>query len=228
MKNTNNQHVQLPNELGEIKFINPKDQLVYTAIRKFMNKDTYEAYPSLDTIHKLTGIYVGGIRKCVDNLVKSQFLEVRKDKGRNIYKFTQPDKFEPFSYEFLEKQDLTTNEKAYLVATQQFMFKEDGKGFVQMSEQEIANRINMSKSEVNRVNNSLIKKEYLHVEPIPNNAGDLINKRVYDLNKLGQAIIFVLKKHEDDINDLKRKYAELEEKIARLEKNSAVDSVLMN
>ena len=43
----NKQHVQLPNDLGDISFIKPKDQLVYVAIKKFMNKDTKEAFPSL-------------------------------------------------------------------------------------------------------------------------------------------------------------------------------------
>lgn len=211
------QHVELPNDLAEVKFINPKDQLIYVAIRKFMNKKTNEAYPSLDTIHKLTGMYIGGIRKCIDNLVKSHFLEVRKENGRNVYKFTKPDTFEPFSYEFLEKKDLTTNEKAYLVATQQFMFKEDGLGKISFSDKEISEKINMPKSTIGDINRSLVAKNYLSTQIVPNSDGELVKQKTYDLNKLGQAIIFVLKKHEDDIEELKRKYVELEEKIKKLE-----------
>ena len=122
------QHVQLPNDLGDISFIKPKDQLVYVAIKKFMNKDTKEAFPSLETLHNLTKLSINTIRDCIERLVKSGFIEVRKDGRKNVYKFLKYDTYEPFSFKFLEKDDLSPEEKAYLIASQKYMFKDNGEG----------------------------------------------------------------------------------------------------
>lgn len=52
MKNQNvPQHVQVPNS-QELEYEKLKigDRLVYSAIKKYMNKDTLSCYPRLDTI----------------------------------------------------------------------------------------------------------------------------------------------------------------------------------
>jgi hypothetical protein len=46
-------------------------------------------------------------------LVKAGKIEIKKEGRKNIYKFLNfKDGFEPFSYEFLDKKDLTFLEKA--------------------------------------------------------------------------------------------------------------------
>ena len=67
--------------------LDPKDKLVYVAIRRYMNKSTLEAFPSYATITKDTGAAAKTIKKCVDNLIREGYIETRRE-GRNlIYKF---------------------------------------------------------------------------------------------------------------------------------------------
>ena len=64
-----NQFVILPKkENGEL--LQKYEILVYVAIRRFMNKTTMKAYPSLDRISKDTGISKATILKTVKDIVK--------------------------------------------------------------------------------------------------------------------------------------------------------------
>ena len=99
--------------------LDPKDKLIYLAIRRYMNKQTREAFPSYAKITEDTGAAAKTIKKCVDNLVNEGYLETRKEGKKIIYKFNNKKQFEPFSYDFLDKPELTFTEKSYIVATQQ-------------------------------------------------------------------------------------------------------------
>lgn len=200
----NKQHVQLPNDLGSISFIKPKDQFVYVVIKKFMNKDTKEAFPSLNTLHQITKLSINTIRDCINRLIKSRFIEVRKEGRKNIYKFLKHDTFEPFSFKFIEKKDLTPEEKAYLIASQKYMFKEGGEGKIALTNKELADKINLSESSIIRINNSLTEKQYmttLKMKTKDNETGLFKSVKFYHLNQLEQAIIFVLQNHEERIEE---------------------------
>ena len=209
----NKQHVQLPNDLGDIKNIKPKDQLVYVAIKKFMNKDTKEAFPSLQTLHNITKLSINTIRDCIGRLLQSGFIEVRKEGRKNIYKFLKYDTFEPFSYKFIEKDDLTAEEKSYLVASQKYMFKENNEGKISYTNKELSEKINMSESSISRVNNSLVKKDYALLLNSKNSEGLNIKQKWYHLNKLEQAIVFTLQNHEERISNNENKVKSLEKQL---------------
>jgi len=222
MEKENKQHVQVPNALGEISYITPKDLLVYAAIKKFMNKDTKEAFPSLETIRQLTGIYIGGIRKCIENLIRSGYIEVRKENGRkNIYKFLKWKEFEPFSFEFLERQDLTTNEKSYLVVSQRYMFKDSNVGKISLPNKVLSKKINMPESTISKVNKSLVEKGFLTITNTKikdRETGLFSTEKIFHLAEFGQAIVFVLKNHENRIKDTEIKVTENSEDIKELKK----------
>ena len=219
----NKQHVQLPNDLGDISFIKPKDQLVYVAIKKFMNKDTKEAFPSLETLHNLTKLSINTIRDCIERLVKSGFIEVRKDGRKNVYKFLKYDTYEPFSFKFLEKDDLSPEEKAYLIASQKYMFKDNGEGKISYTNKELSEKINMSESTISRINSSLVKKDYALLLNCKNSSGINIKEKWYHLNELEQAIVFTLQNHEkriqentEEISNLKKENKILQENYKKL------------
>ena len=102
------------------------------------------------------------ILNSIDRLIEADFISVRREGRKNVYKFNSYNNFEPFSYEFLDKQDLNANEKAYILATQQHMFKDEvSYGTVSYTETELSEKINMSQPVINRCNNSLKQKGYL-------------------------------------------------------------------
>lgn len=223
-------HIQLPNNMTEN--LKPADLLIYLDIKRNMNNETKESFPSLETISKRTGASIPTIRKCINNLEEAGYIEIRKEGRKNIYKFLKYKEFEPFSYEFLDNQNLSFTEKAYIAASQQYMFKEDGFGKTTFTNKELAKRINMSESSVSRCNKSLEKKDYLSI--IETDVKDLetglkIKEKVFYLNELGQAVIFALKNHEDRINTHEDKINEIAKRLALLElENRSLKQKLAN
>lgn len=205
----NKQHVQLPNNMTHNDDINPKDLLVYTTIKRYMNKETKSCFPSINTIVKKSGVSKPTVLKSIDKLQKANYIKVGKIGRNNLYTFNSYKNFEPFSYEFLDRTDLTTGEKALIVAEQQLMFKDnEGFGKISYTDLELSNKINMSYNSIVKYHKSLEKKGFLTTVKTAakdSATGIAINEKIFHLNELGQAIIWVLQKHEEDINQLKEK-----------------------
>ena len=223
----NKQHVQLPKEMSQ-KDLTPQDQLVYLAIKKYMNKDTKIAYPSLSTLKNDTGASVITIRKCIDSLVKKDYITVIQEGRRLKYIFSEYNGFEPFSYDFLDSKDLTFTEKSYLIASQQYMFKDIEKfGKISMTDEELSKILNLSRPVITKCNRSLVNKEYLQILK-SSETGGIKDLKVFQLDKLGQAIIWKLKEHEDAIKENTEDIKELNKKVNDLEKRLTDRDKLIN
>jgi DNA-binding transcriptional regulator YhcF (GntR family) len=189
---SNKRHVQLPNNMIKNNGLEPKDLLIYAVIKKYMNNETKECFPSLVTISKQSGYSINTIRNTLVSLQNNNYITIRKEGKKNIYKFNPHKNFEPFSYEFLEC-DLETNEKAYILASQQFLIKDqDGIGKTTYSNEQMSEKLNISARTISRIDNSLMKKGYLNIvktqakDPI---TGVYINQKFFHLDELGQSII---------------------------------------
>ena len=218
----NKQHVQLPNNIT--KEVTPKDLVIYLAIRRYANRQTKEAYPSLDTLHQDTGAAINTIRNCIKRLVLAKKISIRKDGRKNVYKFfTFNDGFEPFSYEFLDNPNLTKAEKLHILCTQQYMFKENGVGKVTYSDAELSEKTGLNRHTISKTNQSLIEKgfaEQIILRSKNPETGLMDKETIFHLNELGQAIVFKLKeheeridKHDEEIEELKRTVAELKQQL---------------
>lgn len=198
------QHVQLPVE-SENSDLAPKDQLIYLSIRRFMNGKTKIAWPSLKAISQASGACIPTIRNSIKVLEEKDYLKVVKEGRSQKYVFNELKKFEPFSYDFLDNKDLSFTEKAYIVASQQYMYKDvEGVGKVSFTNKELSEKINMPEATISKANRSLVRKNYLTV--VKNESRDLdsgcrTDTKLFQLNKLGQAVIWLLKDHEDRINE---------------------------
>lgn len=206
------QHVQLPNNMTISGELNPKDLLVYVTIKRFMNSVTKECFPSLDTIVKLSGVSKPTVRKSIETLKLTGYLEVRLDGRRNVYKFNSYKTFEPFSYDFLDLKDIDSNTKAYMIASQQIMFKDqEGYGKISYSDSELAKMINIDRHTIAKYNKKLEEMGYLSIISTDKKdkiTGLKIEEKIFHLNELGQAVVWALQKHEEDINELKEKQEE--------------------
>jgi DNA-binding MarR family transcriptional regulator len=203
------QHVQLPNDMTKGTDLTPKELLIYVCIKKHQNKVTKTCYPSMDTIAELSSSSKPTVAKAIKNLERLGYIKITKDGRKNVYHFDPYKNFEPFSMEFLEMKELSANEKAYIIATQQYMFKDlEGYGKVTFTDMELADTINLSYNTVVKYNKSLMEKGYLDI--IKTNARDtttglMINEKIFHLNELEQAIVFKLQNHEERLDkaDLK-------------------------
>ena len=114
-------HVQLPNNMTT-KDLTPKDLLVYVSIKRYMNKDSLECYPSLDKIVEVSGISKPTVRKTIDKLSKLNYITVTKSGRKNIYKFSPYKNFEPFSYEFLDKKRGLRTQSSFIISMLESLF----------------------------------------------------------------------------------------------------------
>ena len=200
--------------------LSPKDLLIYLYIKSYANGQTWEAFPSLETLHQDSGAAINTIRSCIKNLVDAGKIEIRREGRKNIYKFLNfNDGFEPFSYNFLNKKDLTFSEKAQLVASQQHLFKDPktGDGTTNYSTRQLAEIINMPESTVRKNLNSLINKGYVEIKELKDEYTGLVTKqKIYHLTKLEQAIVFILKNHEDRLTQQEDRLSQQEQELREL------------
>ena len=193
MEKKNEQYVIYPHNGNSepMNGLTPQDKLIYLAIRRYMNRDTMESFPSYARLTQDIGAAAKTIKKSVDNLVREEYLQTRRDGKKIIYKFNNKKQFEPFSWDFLDKPDLTFTEKSYIVAAQQYMFKDDEEGKISYKNNELSKLINMSESTISKCNHSLEKKGYLE------GASELVKK--FQLRELDQLFIWKFKEQDEKI-----------------------------
>lgn len=215
MKEISKQHTQVPNNMAK-DGLTPRDQLVY-AILHSHNNPSNECFPSLQTLSEESQLSIPTIRSSIKSLEDKEYIKVEKKGRKNYYYFTKYIHFEPFGPDFLKKKDITPTTKSYLIAAQQFMFKDvEGVGKISYPNTTLSEQINMPESSIRKCNTELERKNYLTI--IKNESRDIetgckTDTKIFDLNKLGQAIIWVLQNHEERIEQNTEDIAKLKEKL---------------
>ena len=223
----NLQHVQVPNDMGT-KNLTPKDQLIYSIIKSHDNP-TKGCFPSLQVLSKESGASINTIRDSIARLKEAGYIKTELKGRKTYYTFDPYKKFEPFSPDFISNPNISFTTKSYLIASQQFMYKDvENLGKLSFSNRELADQINMPESTIRRCNAELVSKDYLTI--LKNESKDIqtgckTDTKLYDLNKLGQAVIWAICNHEDriqqnteDINTLKARLDKQDEQLAEYKK----------
>lgn len=216
-------HVQLPNRMTEGCQLNPKDLLVYLAIKRHYNSETGQCNPGYRLLGEETSASVNTVKKCINNLLESGYLtKVPCGRGFN-YAFTDYKTFEPFSYEFLDNKDYTFQEKAYLASIQQYMYI-NGQDFgcITIPNHELSEKLNISHDTISRLDRSLQKKQALAIidtRAVESETNCTIKEKVFALKAYGQAIAYTLRNHEDRITENSEKINELEKKLEESNKD---------
>lgn len=207
-KDDKKQYAILPTIEG-ISDLTPQDQLVYLGIKSFMNKDTLEAYPSQKTVGDRIGCCDKTVRKSIKNLIDKNYISIKKDGRKTIYKFNKFKQFEPFSYAFIKDKTMTFTQKSLLASTQRYMLdKESGVGKIQYSKMELAQKINMPYSTLVRTTRELAEKDIIVTVKNGN-----INEMQFDLGRYFQGIVSILINHENRIEKAEHKVDENSENI---------------
>ena len=190
-KQENLQHVQVPNRMGD-KNLAPKDQLIYTIIKSH-DDPKHGCFPSLNVISKESGASINTVRDSIKRLKEEGYIKTELKGRKTYYTFDPYKKFEPFSPNFISNPNISFTTKSYLIASQQFMYKDvENLGKLSFSNRELADQINMPESTIRRCNAELVSKDYLTI--LKNESKDIqtgckTDTKLYDLNKLGQAVI---------------------------------------
>lgn len=205
--------------------LSPREQLVYAVLHSYDNPEK-EVFPSLDKLAERSQLSIPTIRASLKKLEDSGYIKIEKRGRKNYYFFKKYINFEPFSNKFLDNTNITPTTKAYLVAAQQYMYKdEEGLGKVSFSNVDLSKQINMPESSIRKCNKELERKNYLTI--IKNKSRDIESggdTKIFNLNELGQAIIWVLKNHEDRITDNETRITKLEKQME--EKDKLIEKLL--
>lgn len=226
MEEISKKHSQVPNNMAQ-DGLSPREQLVYAILHSYNNPEK-EVFPSLNTLAERAQLSIPTIRESLKKLKDSGYIRIEKRGRKNYYFFEKYIKFEPFSEEFLNNKKITATTKAYLVAAQQYMFKDEkGVGKISFSNVDLSKQINMPESSIRKCNNELVKENYLTI--IKNKSRDIetgchTDTKIFNLTELGQAVIWVLKNHEDRITDSENRIAKLEEQM--IEKDKLIKKLL--
>lgn len=208
--------------------VKPRDLLVYLSIQLFSINSVSNV--SLKTLSEITTLSIPTLRKIIPELEKHQLIKIEGNQSNKIYTIISDTNGESFSSYFILNDNLSTTTKAYLIATQQWMFKDiEGLGKLSYSNVALSKQINMPESSIRKCNKELERKNYLTI--LKNKSRDLetgckTDTKIFNLNELGQAIIWTLKNHEDritqnteDINFLKQQLQSQQELILKLLEN---------
>lgn len=214
-------HAQLPNGMNEDN-LTPKDQLVYAAIKSFDNPQ-HRCFPSQQKIAEKAGISIPTVRKSIDRLGKTKYIKIKKSGKFTYYYFNEYKKFEPISDDLLQRKDISTTSKCYIIASQQYMFKDiEGYGKISFSRPELSKIINMPESTIRDCDAELKNKGFLQV--LDNKTKEIdgsgcnTKTKLFMMNKLGQAIIWKLKDHEDRISQNTEDISELQKIVKEQQK----------
>lgn len=228
-ENKNSQYVILPKK---DTLLQKYEILIYVCIRRYMNSETMEAFPSVDTIVKDSGCSKPTVIKTIDTIEekgyfkripKSQSKTKPKPKGRGcVYVFNNSKHFEPFSYDFLDNSKLSKSEKLQILCTQQYMIKDESShlGKVSYSDRQLSELTGLDHRTIKKNNESLIDKGFANQVTLQTKdpVTGLINKEtIYHLDKIGQAIVFALRKHEQHLAQHDTQIESLEERVQKLE-----------
>lgn len=209
-----NQHVQVPTMNLVKEGLTYSDPFVYACIKKYMNSHTQQAWPSNATLAKLSGLSAKTIIEAVRRLEAAGYITVKREFGKpNVYTFNDYKKFEIFSYEFLDRKDLTSREKSYLIVAQPKMFKSDTGGVITMNSTDFAESIALTPRTLRKYEKDLKDKGLLEMQPykLDNSTGCPVYLRSYNFDQWSNlvALKFMeqderLDSHEEELKRLKQ------------------------
>lgn len=215
----NTRHVQVPTMDLKAEGLANTDPYIYACIKKYMNTSTKQAWPSNSTLTKISGLSAKTVIAAINRLEQAGYISVRREYGKaNVYTFNDYKKFEIFSYEFLDRTDLTPKEKAYFITVQPFMFKGDGTGTITFSTNVLAEKISLSVNTLKKYEQVLKEKNLVDLVPIKsdNSTGLPVYARNYDFDQWSNLIAIKFVEQDERLNTHEYELKRLKDEVAFL------------
>ena len=204
-----NSTVLIPNNFS----LSPKHLFLYCILEAFSKNNI--AKVTINTLISYVNLSIPTIRKMLQELQSANYINIQNEGSHKFYYVIPCEKQSIVDIIRISQLDLTLMTKAYLIAAQQFMYKDiEGVGKISFSNNNLSEQINMPESSIRKCNTELVRKNYLTI--VKNKSRDIetgckTDTKIFNLNELGQAIIWVLQNHEErieqntnDINELRK------------------------
>lgn len=207
MEHSSKQHVQVPNSVSSIPVKQDgrttrkeyNDLNVYAQIKKFMNGQTKIAVVSIARLARDCEMSNQGIANAIKRLEECGDITKMKVGKCNAYKFnTNSEKFEMYDYEFLKNKDLTTQQKAFMIAVQKHLYVDKTTGIAKTtySDKELSEKTGISESTIYRRVNELIDNNFINKRLTSDNDGNPTEALEFNLPKFGQFVLCKIEQHD--------------------------------
>lgn len=184
------------------------DVLIYAYLKKHYNHVTKDSFPSFQYLAEESGISKPTVMKCVDRLEKARYITVTKIRKVNHYTFSDINKFEIYSFDFLDDKSISPKEKAYMICMQQYMYKnsELGIGKVTFSENDIAKMLKIDIRTLRKYETSLQQRDTPIISLVPTKVRDpqtglMIEERIFDFSAYNNLLALKFQEIDDKLND---------------------------
>lgn len=187
------------------------DLLVYAVLKMSMNKDSKKSYKTIRKIAEETGMSIGGVQSALKRLEESEDIFKAKEGNRNAYRFNErSEKFEMYDFTFLNNSDLNNLQKSFYIAVQKHLYidKETGIGKTTYSNKQLSEKTGMSEKVIAERKRELEELGFISRRVTSDKHGNSCEALEFNLPKFGQYVLCTLEKHEEDIAELKKNYAQ--------------------
>lgn len=204
----NKQFVKVPNIDLKAQGLEMKDLVVYAYLKRHYNATTKESFPSFQTLSAESGISKPTVMKCVERLEGAGYISISKIKKVNHYTFSEVNKFEIYSFDFLDDKTLSTSDKAYIICMQPHMFKDSnlGIGKVTYSELDIADRLGIDLRTLRKYENHLQQGDHPIMTLVPTEKKDpitglSIQERIFDFEAYNNMLALKFRQIDEELSD---------------------------
>lgn len=222
----NKQFVKVPNIDLKAQGLEMKDLVVYAYLKRHYNHITGESFPSLQTLATESGISKPTVMKCISRLEAAGYISITKQNKVNHYRFSSVNKFEIYSFDFLDDTTLSTSDKAYIICMQPHMFKDNqlGIGKITYSELDIANKLGIDLRTLRKYESHLQQGDHPIMTLVPTKKKDpitglAIQERIFDFEAYNNILALKFNQIDQELaNKVSREdYEKLLKRVKELE-----------
>ena len=184
------------------------DVLIYAYLKKHYNNITKDSFPSFQCLADESGISKPTVMKCVDRLNQAGYISIERIRKVNHYRFSDVNKFEIYSFDFLDDKSISPKEKAYMVCMQQHMYKnpELGIGKVTYSELDIAKMLKIDIRTLRKYETSLQDRDVPIISLVPTKVKDpqtglMVEERIFDFGAYNNLLALKFREIDTKLDD---------------------------
>lgn len=212
------QHIKIPHSIVNSK-INYLGVGVYAMLKYYMNGYTKSCFPSYETLSAKTGLSKPTLKKYIDLLEDERYIKKvnRGLKNSNLYIFNIRDIYidnsEMFSYDFLNNEKFDFKSKSAYIVLQEYMYKNGNSGKLCDTDTNICKYLGISQNTWRRLSKIFLTNWNMTISKVDTEDSKFRGNEylyTFDLEAIGQAVLFNQKKIEEHDEILHKMQEEIE------------------
>lgn len=212
------QHIKIPHSIVNSK-INYLGVGVYAMLKYYMNGYTKSCFPSYETLSAKTGLSKPTLKKYIDLLEDERYIKKvnRGLKNSNLYIFNIRDIYiddsEMFSYDFLNNEKFDFKSKSAYIVLQEYMYKNRNSGKLCDTDTNICKYLGISQNTWKRLSKIFLTNWNMTISKVDTEDSKFRGNEylyTFDLEAIGQAVLFNQKKIEEHDEMLHKMQEEIE------------------